>query len=77
MPKDGRGITMGVRTKRDIAASIAAILESDDRATARHHAECERAGIGTLDTAARAVLRNRRRCGPMPGPELAQGAARP
>lgn len=64
--------------KREIADFVAAILEAQDRAASeRCEAGSERYGPGSLDTAARAILRNRRRCRPLPGVGAIDGAARP
>lgn len=69
---------MGLRTKREMAAFVAAILEASDRAAAlRDQAELERSATGSSETAARAILRNRHRCGSVSNAGQEQETVRP
>ena len=77
VPKGGSRTAMGLKTKRHPTQAFAGTLDAEAVASACRSADSDRAAAGGLDTAARAVLRNRRRCQPVPGVEAIHGDARP
>ena len=68
---------MGLKTNRELTQSVPAAVDAAGRAATRREAEGERSGISGLDTAARTILRSRRRCQPVPRAEAIRGDARP